>query len=249
MYKIFKTIKQDRLFNLSVANLGNWKFDKKVAAVFPSMVQRSIPGYINIITMIGMLAARYVKENSKIYDLGCSVGTAILSIQRNIKVKNCKIIAIDNSDAMIRLCKKYVYSNKSKIQIKIIQDDIFNVNISNASIVILNFTLQFIPIDMRQQLINRIYDGLIPGGILIMSEKFYFNNKVMNTLYCNMHYDYKKANGYSDLEIKQKKYMLKHMMYIDSINTHKNRLMLAGFRKYDLWFQCFNFGSILAFKD
>ncbi|MFP3029296.1 MAG: carboxy-S-adenosyl-L-methionine synthase CmoA [Arsenophonus sp.] len=240
---------KDTLFATPIANLGDWEFDEKVAEVFPDMIKRSIPGYSNIITMIGMLATRFVTPNSTIYDLGCSLGAAILSIHGNIKAKNCKIIAIDNSAAMIQHCKRYVHAYKMNTPVEIIKGDILDINIRNASMVVLNFTLQFIEPTVRQELINRIYKGLKPGGILVLSEKFNFSDGKISDLLFNMHYDFKRANGYSELELSQKRNMLKNSMLTDSISKHKSRLLAAKFHHCDLWFQCFNFGSLLAIKE
>ncbi|MGP1928944.1 MAG: carboxy-S-adenosyl-L-methionine synthase CmoA [Arsenophonus sp. NC-WZS1-MAG3] len=240
---------KDTLFATPIANLGNWQFDKKVAEVFPDMIKRSIPGYSSIITMIGMLARRFVTPNSTIYDLGCSLGAATLSIHRNIKDKNCKIIAIDNSAAMIERCQQYVHTYKGNALVEIIKGDILDINIQNASMVVLNFTLQFIPPTVRQELINRIYQGLNPGGALVLSEKFNFSDEKINNLLFNMHYDFKRANDYSELEISQKRNILENSMLTDSISKHKSRLLAARFHHCDLWFQCFNFGSLLAIKE
>ncbi|MGP1952788.1 MAG: carboxy-S-adenosyl-L-methionine synthase CmoA [Arsenophonus sp. ET-KM2-MAG3] len=240
---------KDILFANPIINLGDWKFDEKVAKVFNNMIKRSIPGYSNIIAMIGLFATRFAKPNSTIYDLGCSLGAVTLSIRRNINVKNCKIIAIDNSIAMIKYCKKYIYHYKSNIFVEIIEGNILDTNIKNASMVVLNFTLQFIHPTARQKLINRIYQGLNPGGILILSEKFNFNDEKIESLFSNMHYKFKRAHGYSELEINQKRNMLKNIMLTDSIDKHKSRLKSAGFNHFNLWFQCFNFGSLLAIKE
>ena len=240
---------KDTLFATAITNLGDWQFDEKVAEVFPDMIKRSVPGYANIITMIGMLASRFVTPNSIIYDLGCSLGAATASIRRNINTENCKIIAVDNSAAMIECCRRYIYGYKMDTPVEIIKDDILNIDIQNASMVVLNFTLQFIDPAVRQKLINRIYQGLNPGGVLVLSEKFNFSDKKIDHLLFNMHYDFKRANGYSELEISQKRNMLENVMLTDSINKHKSRLLTAGFNHCDLWFQCFNFGSLLAIKD
>lgn len=240
---------KDTLFATPIANLGDWQFDEKVAEVFPDMIKRSVPGYSNIITMIGMLATRFVTPNSTIYDLGCSLGAATLSIRRNIEAKNCKIIAIDNSAAMIKRCQRNVRAYKANTPVEIIKGDILDINIQNASMVVLNFTLQFIAPNVRQQLINRIYQGLNPGGVLVLSEKFNFSDEKIGNLLFNMHYDFKRANGYSELEISQKRNMLENSMLTDSISKHKSRLLAAGFNHCDLWFQCFNFGSLLAIKE
>ena len=90
--------------------------------------------------------------------------------------------------------------------------------------------------------------GLNPGGALVLSEKFSFEDANVGELLFNMHHDFKRANGYSELEISQKRSMLENVMLTDSVETHKARLHQAGFEHSELWFQCFNFGSLVALK-
>ncbi|MCT8249873.1 carboxy-S-adenosyl-L-methionine synthase CmoA [Proteus vulgaris] len=243
-----KSSQQDSLFATPIANLGDWRFDEKVAEVFPDMIKRSVPGYSNIISMIGMLAGRFVTPNSQVYDLGCSLGAATLSMRRNIDVTGCKIIGVDNSPAMVERCQRHINAYKADTPVDIIEGDILDIEINNASMVVLNFTLQFLAPNDRQLLLNRIYQGLNPGGVLVLSEKFSFEDKEIGELLFNMHHDFKRANGYSELEISQKRSMLENVMLTDSVETHKARLHNAGFPHTEVWFQCFNFGSLLAIK-
>ncbi|MDF7667640.1 carboxy-S-adenosyl-L-methionine synthase CmoA [Orbaceae bacterium ESL0727] len=240
--------KKDSLFSVPINKLGDWTFDEKVAEVFPDMVQRSVPGYANIIAMIGMLASRFVKANTTIYDLGCSLGAATLSIRRQITEENCQIIAVDNSEPMIERCKRHIDAYKANTPVNVICADIADIEMENASMVVLNFTLQFLSPGARQQILNKIYQALIPNGILVLSEKFSFADDTINDLLFNMHLDFKRANGYSELEISQKRTMLENVMLTDTIETHKDRLLKAGFNHINTWFQCFNFGSIIAIK-
>ncbi|MCK9782102.1 MULTISPECIES: carboxy-S-adenosyl-L-methionine synthase CmoA [Enterobacterales] len=243
-----KSSQQDSLFATPIANLGDWRFDEKVAEVFPDMIKRSVPGYSNIISMIGMLAGRFVTPNSQVYDLGCSLGAATLSMRRNIDATGCKIIGVDNSPAMVERCQRHIDAYKADTPVEIIEGDILDIEINNASMVVLNFTLQFLAPNDRQILLNRIYQGLNPGGVLVLSEKFSFEDKEIGELLFNMHHDFKRANGYSELEISQKRSMLENVMLTDSVETHKTRLHNAGFPHTEVWFQCFNFGSLLAIK-
>lgn len=124
------------------------------------MIQRSVPGYSNIISMIGMLAERFVQPGTQVYDLGCSVGAATLSVRRNIHHDNCKIIAIDNSPAMIERCRRHIDAYKAPTPVDVIEGDIRDIAIENASMVVLNFTLQFLEPSERQALLDKIYQGL-----------------------------------------------------------------------------------------
>ncbi|CAJ0991936.1 carboxy-S-adenosyl-L-methionine synthase CmoA [Pantoea sp. Nvir] len=239
---------RDMLFLDPIDKLGDWTFDKRVAEVFHDMMQRSVPGYSNIISMIGMLAERFVEPDSQVYDLGCSLGDATLSVCRNIQVPGCTIIAVDNSPAMVERCRRHIDSCYEYTSVNIIEADIRDVDINNASLVVLNFTLQFLERPARLNLLKKIWQGLNPGGALILSEKFSFEDAEVNELLFNMHHDFKRSNGYSELEISQKRSMLKNVMLIDSVETHKARLKQAFFSHVELWFQYLNFGSLLALK-
>ncbi|MFA9500242.1 carboxy-S-adenosyl-L-methionine synthase CmoA [Mannheimia sp. E30BD] len=242
-------MQRDTLFSAPIEKLGDFTFDESVAEVFPDMIQRSVPGYSNIITAIGMLAERFVTDNSRVYDLGCSRGAGILSIRRNVKVKNVQIIGVDNSQPMVERCKTHLGAYHSDIPVEILLDDIRQIEINNASMVVLNFTLQFLPREDRLVLLQKIYQGLNSKGILVLSEKFTFESEAMNELLIDLHHTFKRANGYSELEVSQKRNALENVMRTDSIETHKSRLKQAGFEQIELWFQCFNFGSMIAIKS
>ncbi|MFC0225750.1 carboxy-S-adenosyl-L-methionine synthase CmoA [Serratia aquatilis] len=240
---------RDTLFSAPIAKLGDWTFDERVAEVFPDMIQRSVPGYSNIISMIGMLAERFVQPGSQVYDLGCSLGAATLSMRRNIKVAGCNIIAVDNSPAMVERCRRHIDAFRADTPVEVIEADILDIHIENASMVVLNFTLQFLEPADRLRLLSQVYQGLRSGGVLVLSEKFSFEDENVGELLFNMHHDFKRANGYSELEISQKRSMLENVMLTDSVETHKARLNQAGFKHPEVWFQCFNFGSLIALKS
>lgn len=239
---------KDTLFSAPIEKLGDFTFDESVAEVFPDMIQRSVPGYSNIITAIGMLAARFVTEYSNVYDLGCSRGAGILSIRRNVEKSGVKIIGVDNSEPMAERCRRHLEAYHSDIPVEILCDDIRHIEIKNASMVVLNFTLQFLPREDRLALLRKIYQGLNPNGVLVLSEKFTFEDHTINELLIDLHHTFKRANGYSELEVSQKRTALENVMLTDSIDTHKARLKQAGFSQVELWFQCFNFGSMVAIK-
>ncbi|ELR67399.1 tRNA (uridine-5-oxyacetic acid methyl ester) 34 synthase [Photobacterium marinum] len=238
----------DNIFAAPIEKLGDFTFDERVAEVFPDMIQRSVPGYSNIISAIGMLAERFAKPYSKVYDLGCSLGAATLSMRRHIQQEGCQIIAVDNSAAMVERCRLHINAYRSDTPVQVIEADIRDIEIKDASVVVLNFTLQFLAPDDRQMLLERIYAGLRPGGILILSEKYIFDDECSHELLIDLHHDFKRANGYSELEISQKRSAIENVMRPDSIDTHKQRLSNIGFSSTEVWFQCFNFGSMFAIK-
>ena len=228
---------------------GDFVFDAKVANVFEDMINRSIPGYSTIITMIGVLAERYCQANSTIYDLGCSLGGASFAVLNRIQREDIELIAVDNSKAMIEKLTEAVTVNiKNPWKLSCKCEDILDTDISNASVVILNFTLQFIPVEQRAELLKKVFAGMRVGGILIISDKITFPDEKLNQLFIEMYHSFKENMGYSKLEIARKRAALENVLLPETLETHKTRLTQIGFRSFDAWFQCFNFASMVAFK-
>ncbi|MBV7388375.1 carboxy-S-adenosyl-L-methionine synthase CmoA [Pasteurellaceae bacterium TAE3-ERU1] len=239
---------KDTIFSTPIEHIGDFTFDDAVAEVFPDMIQRSVPGYSNIITAIGMLAQRFVKPNTHVYDLGCSRGAAALAVKRNVACDNVRIIGVDNSPAMVERARAHINAYAGKSAVEIIQGDIREVAIENASMVILNFTLQFIAPAERRVLLEKIHHGLNSGGVLVLSEKYRFADGAVNDLLIDLHHTFKRANGYSELEVSQKRTALENVMKPDTIANQQALLENIGFAHVNMWFQCFNFGSMLAIK-
>ncbi len=229
-------------------HIVDFAFDERVAAVFPDMIRRSVPGYGDIIALLGLFAERYAQDNSNIYDLGCSLGAATLSLRRRIGAHNCRIVAVDNSSAMVERCSENIANDLSPTPVEVICSDIREVVIENASLVVLNFTLQFLPPEERLTLLKQIYNGLRPGGILILSEKIRFDDKAEQQFAESLHLAFKRANGYSEMEISRKRQALENVLIPDTEAQHYQRLNQAGFVQVDSWFKLFNFISMAAIK-
>ncbi|MFT6221709.1 MAG: tRNA (cmo5U34)-methyltransferase [Candidatus Endobugula sp.] len=238
----------DRIFAEPIGQVSPFCFDETVATVFPDMISRSVPGYSAILSMIGDISKRYAQDDSICYDLGCSLGAATLAMRHGVQAKNCTINSIDNSPAMIARCREAIELDAATIPVDITCGDIQQLEIKKASIVVLNFTLQFIDPSDRPTILQTIYDGLLPGGILILSEKVHFDNPSHQELMTNLYHNFKRVNGYSDLEIAQKRTALENVLRSDSIQTHQQRLQQCGFSSADVWFQCFTFCSFIAIK-
>ena len=238
----------DLIFSSKKAQIKDFAFDAQVVEVFPDMISRSVPGYNTIINTIGNLSKQYAQPDTNIYDLGCSLGAATLAMKKSISEKNCTIIGIDNSSAMVERCKMHVNAFKGESKVEIHEGNILEAELSNASMVVLNFTLQFIEPEARQSLIEKIYQCLQPGGILVLSEKLKASDDVCNELLIDLHHNFKRENGYSELEIAQKRTAIENVMRPDSLETHLSRLKNSGFNHVNQWFQCFNFMSLVAIK-
>lgn len=225
-----------------------FKFDEEVVRVFPDMIGRSVPGYDLTLPLIGIIAERYAQPGSNIYDLGCSLGAASIIMRHHIRQEGCRIIGIDNSEAMVNQCRENVERDSAQIPMDVLLGDIRQANIENGSLVVLNFTLQFIDPADRDSLIKRIYAGLNPGGVLIVSEKVVFDSAEQTGRFIDLHHDFKRANGYSELEVAQKRTSIMNVLIPETIPTHQKRMLDAGFSSAELWFQALNFCSLLAIK-
>jgi tRNA (cmo5U34)-methyltransferase len=238
---------KDSIYANPLGQITAFNFDEAVVDVFPDMIQRSVPGYSAMISAIGLLAGRFGQDNSCCYDLGCSLGAASLAMHQQITAQNCQIVAVDNSEAMVsrfRLGLQAIPDAKIEVHCA----DIRHIEIVNASVVVLNFTLQFIPVEDRELLLVKIWQGLLPGGLLILSEKLAFDDDKQHELQMDMHHLFKKAQGYSDMEISQKRTALENVLIPESFAMHRQRLSKVGFSSVEVWFQYFNFASMIALK-
>jgi len=225
-----------------------FRFDQVVAEVFPDMIKRSVPGYNTIIEGIGKIAHKYIQKNSLVYDLGCSLGAATLSIREQVIDRSYQIVGLDNSEAMVNRCLQHLQVYRSNIPTEIVLADILEFKYQPCSFAVLNFTLQFLELKERTRLLEKIYQSLHPGGALILSEKILFDNELTNQTMVDLHHQFKKNNGYSDLEIAQKRAALERFLIPETQQVHLERLNQVGFSRANIWFQHYNFSSFLAVK-
>ncbi len=238
---------RDRIYADDRDALDAFAFDEAVARVFPDMIKRSVPGYTMIIPMIGVITEQYAQANSNLYDLGCSLGASLLAMRHGVNVDGCQVVGIDNAAPMLKRCQSYVDIDDATVPVALYEGDVTEFDYQNASVVTLNFTLQFIPLEKRQALIQRLYDAMLPGAALILSEKICFDEPEQ-TLQQELHWDFKRANGYSDLEVSQKRSALENVLVPETAQDHIQRLTSVGFSKAYTWYQCFNFTSFIAVK-
>ena len=239
---------KDNIFSQYQSEVSRFVFDDKVVSVFDDMIRRSVPGYSTVIAMTAVIAERYAQPDTNCYDLGCSLCAGTIALRHGIQAPNCRIIAVDNSESMISRAADILDSDISKTPVQLQLADIADIEIENASIVVMNYTLQFFDPAKRDDLIKKIYDGLRPGGVFILSEKMKFDTDIEQSFQDDMYYEFKAYNGYSQTEISQKRKALENVLIPDTLHTHMNRLHASGFELYYKWFQCFNFASIFAQK-
>lgn len=248
MTKSKKPFSQDTIYATQQLGIEKFSFNQQVVDVFPDMINRSVPSYQIIIDGVGKIANLLCEKAPLIYDLGCSLGSVSLSIAKHAQSKMPIIKGIDKSQAMIERCQQHIDAFSFGSRISLETGDLVSVVLTPCNMAVINFTLQFIEPQLRQAIINKVYSALEPGGIFVLSEKIKIPHTDLDGVLISLHHEFKRENGYSDLEISQKRTALEDVMKLDTIETHSNRLREAGFSKICVWYQHFNFVSILAIK-
>ncbi|MBN2803856.1 MAG: carboxy-S-adenosyl-L-methionine synthase CmoA [Deltaproteobacteria bacterium] len=240
--------KKDNVYADKMLSVSPFEFDGSVAQVFSDMAKRSIPGYESVIHQIGVFAKKYITEGSNIYDLGCSLGQATLKVRHSVAKPDCKIIAVDSSVEMVKRLNKILERDIGVVEVDVRCEDVLETTLENASFVILNYTLQFVDFNYKNRLIKKIYDSLNKGGVLLLSEKIVFPDIEKQDYIENLYFDFKRFNGYNELEISQKRDALENVLKLDTSDEHIKRIQSAGFSSVNQWFSYLNFASFIGVK-
>ena len=240
--------KKDSLYSTARQVQASFQFDQEVAEVFTDMISRSVPGYTMMLDMLGVLAEQTLQSGDVSYDIGCSLGASTLAIRQNTYADNAKIIAIDSSNAMLERCQKVIARDHSKACVELVCAKAQDIEFDQHKLCSMNLTLQFIPKEQRLELLNNIASKMQTGGALFLSEKVCFNNEFQQSKLTELHHQFKKHQGYSDLEIAQKRQAIENVLIPETIEAHTERLLLAGFSRVMIALQCFNFVAFIAYK-
>lgn len=229
---------------------ADFDFGEKTAAVFDDMLERSIPMYREIQRMMGQLANQFATPDTHVYDLGCSTGITLRTLADGIAAnKPVTLIGVDYSQAMLDKARENLCQHKIERPVELIEADLNNpLDIHNASVVVLNLTLQFVRPLNRDQLIRNIYHGLQHNGCLILIEKVLGNDSLFNRLFIDFYYDFKRANGYSNTEIAQKREALENILIPYRVDENIHLLRKNGFKSTEIFFKWYNFCGIIGVK-
>ena len=230
----------DHLYAEKLATVRDFAFNEKVTQVFDDMVRRSVPGYDTVVELIGVLTAahsRSLRRPLRCLDLGCSRGAVTHSLLEQLTDPRTQIVAIDDSEAMIGAARSEITDDR----VTFITQDILESHFEDIDVAVMNLVLQFIEPNERSIMLAKILHGLRDDGLLILTEKIEADAE-----FVNYHHAFKRAKGYSELEIRQKRDALEKVMVIDSLETHRDRLNEVGFSRVTVWFQLLNWVSLIA---
>jgi tRNA (cmo5U34)-methyltransferase len=222
-------------------------FNEEVTKVFSDMIDRSVPGYKSSLNLIEVYGKKYCKPGNYIYDLGCSLG-AVTEILLSCFSATNKIIAVDNSESMINSCRKRFSTHVRNGAVELIKGDVREIKFKESSFISLNYLMQFLEISERKDLIMKVFNSLGEGGVCVLSEKIHFTSFLKTQRINALHYQFKSENGYSSMEIAQKRDALEGVLVTEIEEEHIKRLLGVGFRRVKKIMSNLNFVTFICEK-
>ena len=143
------------------AENANWNFEGEVSKTFDEHVSKSVPLYYEGHDLCAKISDFFLANDSVCYELGCSTGSLTKKLaERNID-KRVRFIAVDSVDNMIEQANKKL-SQYSSVETKV--EDINLAEMEKSDFIVSYYTIQFVRPQLRQELINKIYNSLNWGG-------------------------------------------------------------------------------------
>ncbi len=236
----------DRLFNEANPKVGGFAFDENVARVFDDMISRSVPLYADVQRVLPVLANLLDHPVIKVVDLGCSTGTSLIHLARALPNRKFELIGVDNSQAMLDKCSEKLLALGMQDQVELFRTDIRDFEIRDASIVLMNYTLQFVDLPSRPALLSRICQSIRPGGFMLVSEKVSHHQAAVDDALVELYFEFKRRNGYSELEIARKREALENVLVPVTIDENRRLFGEAGFADVETLLKWFNFATFVA---
>jgi tRNA (cmo5U34)-methyltransferase len=240
--------RKDRLYAKPRSHIGGFDFGEHTAEVFDDMLARSVPFYDEVQRMVCELIHGIATDRTRVYDLGCSTGTTLARLAEDPSLSGVTLVGVDNSEAMLARARDKLAAAGCAGRCELVNSDIGAVDVVDASAVIMLLTLQFVRPMLRDAVIRRIYDGLAPGGCLVLVEKVLCGDPRLNSQFIELYYDFKKRQGYSQLEIAQKREALENVLVPYDCDENMDLLRRNGFEAVDVFFRWYNFAGFVAVK-
>ncbi len=226
----------------------DFKFNKQTASVFDDMVSRSVPFYAEMQRMTSEIAADFAVPGTSLYDLGCATGTTMLALD-GVLDPGVRFVGVDNSDDMLAKARAKLQQAGVTRSYELVNADLHKGQIvENASVTLLLLTLQFVRPLYRDRMVADIVRGTNERGCLILIEKLTSADTLFNRLFIKYYYDMKRRNGYSEVEIAQKREALENVLIPYRLEENVEMLKGAGFKSVEVFFRWYNFCGIVAVK-
>jgi tRNA (cmo5U34)-methyltransferase len=236
----------DRLFSKIEPDAGTFSFDENVARVFDDMISRSVPLYADVQRSVPMLVSLLDHAPAKVIDLGCSTGTSLILLSQMLPEHELELVGVDNSQPMLDQCQEKLETVELSHRIETVCDTIQSYAFENASAVLMNYTLQFVPQLDRPAMLRRIRESIRPGGFLLISEKVAHEQPAMDDALVDLYFEYKRRQGYSELEISRKRDALENVLVPLTAESNLQLIRNAGFTRVEVLLKWFNFATFLC---
>lgn len=220
---------KDTIYSSSLSTVPSFTFDQKVVEVFDDMISRSVPHYQEVCATTAACIKGFAQKNTRIYDIGCSTGTLLAKLAESTLDESISLVGLDSSTAMIQEARRRHAPLVEQNRLSFEHADVLTYSFEDASAVICNYTLQFLPIDTRLQLLSRISTALCTGGIALITEKVRHPHQKLQNIITELHHDFKRRQGYSDLEIAQKRQAIEDVLIPLTMEENIEMLTDAGF--------------------
>lgn len=239
---------KDKIFACLQGTVADFSFDAKTASVFDDMLVRSVPFYLEVQRMISELVSDFAVPGTNIYDLGCSTGTTMIQLDRSLP-EGVRLVGCDSSEEMLKKAgeklREYDMQHEYRLECMDLNKE---MRLENASVVIMNLTLQFVRPLNRDRLIRRIAEGVNENGCLILIEKVLSRDSLLNRFFLKYYYEFKEANGYSRLEISRKREALENVLIPYRVQENEELVLKNGFSDCEIFFKWYNFCGYIARK-
>lgn len=243
---------RDEVFSNTSARASDFEFNEEVAAVFDNMLVRSVPFYLEQRLLIEEIAQKFWQPGTTVYDLGCSTATALMRLAKTMDPA-ARFVGYDNSEPMLSRAREEVKAeglgDRIETRYADLNNDSSKLPLENASVVMMAWTLQFIRPLKRDALIHRIYDSMVDGGALIVTDKILTNDSNMNRFFIDFYYDFKRRTGYSEEEILRKREALENVLVPYRVDENFELFRRNGFAIAETFFQWYNFAGFLCVKS
>jgi len=226
---------------------GAWRFDEEVSKSFDSHVRKSVPFYDEIQRMVAELSDFFVRDDSVVYDLGSSTGTTLNQLGEVHKDKeNVRFIGVDLSESMVESAKQIT----KRPNISFVHRNVLDVQFAPpANLVISLLTLQFLTLSDRRRLLTRIKEGLVEGGGLIIVEKTRGEHSMFDSMWTELHWDFKRRQGLTPDQILEKANSIRGVLNPLTPSEHMNLFQQTGFTRVDVFFKWYNWVGYLAQRN
>lgn len=227
----------------------SWVFDEGVADAFDDMIARSIPEHDEMRRSVAEVAARFAFAGSSVVDLGCSRGGALATVRSLVARRvDVEYVGAEISKPMLAAARsRFAGVDGVSIQECDLRTALPDTTFS-WSVALSILTIQFTPIEYRQRIVRRIWERIAPGGVFIFVEKVLGATATINDALVGVHYDRKRANGYSDDEIERKRLSLEGVLVPVTARWNEELLRSAGFDEVDCFWRSLNFAGWLAIR-